>query len=178
VQRCVVDRLPSCLTSSIRVAIKHRKGLFGYRRVEDMFGGSACGSSHSSMARSAICSCSAISPTAAARTNNKGEINRAAVTQSCRPQHRHCSDASDAVDRLLPLAASATFSQRELAHMKNGKRRSWTTADVRTLKSLARKIARFYPALLVFDASLDFVNFCLHTSRRTPTTILPWALRL
>ena len=53
----------------------------------------------------------AINPTAAARTNNKGEINRAAVTQSCRPQHRHCSDASDAVDRLLSLAVSATFSQ-------------------------------------------------------------------
>ena len=59
----------------------------------------------------ATCELTQINPTAAARTNNKGEINRAAVTQSCRPQHRHCSDASDAVDRLLPLAVSAMLSQ-------------------------------------------------------------------
>jgi hypothetical protein len=38
----------------------HRKELFGCRRLEDTFGGSACPSSLSRRARSATCSCSAI----------------------------------------------------------------------------------------------------------------------
>jgi hypothetical protein len=46
------------------------------------------------------------------------------------------------VDTPPSFAVSAALSQTGQVIMKNGKRRSWTTADVRTLKSLARKKTR------------------------------------
>jgi len=48
------------------------------------------------------------------------------------------------VDKHPSLAVSGTrsFTLGDNLTMKNGKRRSWTTADVRTLKTLARKRTR------------------------------------
>jgi hypothetical protein len=43
------------------------------------------------------------------------------------------------VDKQPAFAISGAHPTAERQIMKNGKRRSWTTADVRTLKTLARK---------------------------------------